>query len=161
NPSIFVLLGLEDCLAKDISAIYFPQPDLVFHRICFMHTFADDVAPTGKLSAVAEISCRGEDDNWRGSDEDIVGKVVTGLTQEGFIQSSQVITTDVRRVRYSYVVYDHDHHDNTAMIRSYFSDLGIELLGRVSQFEYWNTDQCFSEAMRLATRLNAEMQVPL
>lgn len=161
NPSIFVLLGLEDCLAKDISAIYFPQPDLVFHRICFMHTFADDVAPTGKLSAVAEISCRGEDDNWRGSDEDIVGKVVTGLTQEGFIQSSQVITTDVRRVRYSYVVYDHDHHDNTAMIRSYFSDLGIELLGRVSQFEYWNTDQCFSEAMRMATRLNAEMQVPL
>lgn len=154
NPSVFVLLGLEDCLAKDITAVYFPQPDLAFHRVCFMHTFADDVAPPGKLSAVAEISCRGEDDNWRGSDEEIVSKVVTGLTREGFIQPSQVITTDVRRVRYSYVVYDHAHHRNTEMIRSYCGDLGIELLGRVSQFEYWNTDQCFFEAMRLAARLN-------
>ena len=155
NPSVFVMLGLEDCLAKDINAVYFSQPDLVFHRVCFMHTFADDLAPPGKLSAVAEISCRGEDENWRGSDEAIVRKVIDGLAREGFIQAAHVITTDVRRVRYSYVVYDHDHHRNTELISSYCRGLGIELLGRMSQFEYWNTDQCFAEAMRLAERLDS------
>jgi len=155
NPSVFVMLGLEDCLARDVTAVYFPQPELVFHRVCFMHTFADGLAPPGKLCAVAEISCRGEDENWLASDDAIAQKVIDGLAGEGFFNPSQVITTDVRRVRHSYVVYDHAHRRNTELIRSYCGELGIELLGRMSQFEYWNTDQCFAEAMRLAERLNA------
>jgi len=66
-----------------------------------------------------------------------------------------VVATDVRRVRHSYVVYDHAHRRNADIIRSYCDELGIDLLGRMSQFEYWNTDQCFAEAMRLAERLNS------
>jgi protoporphyrinogen oxidase len=156
NPTTFVLVGLERCLAKDLTAVYFPQPDLIFHRVCFLHSFAQDSVPPGKCSALAEISCAGEDSVWRSSDELIIQRVVNDLAREGFIEPSDVITTDIRRVRYSYVVYDTSHHRNANLVRSYFSSSGIELLGRMSQFEYWNTDQCFAEATKLAEKLRQE-----
>jgi protoporphyrinogen oxidase len=158
NPSIFVLVGLERCLAKDLTAVYFPQPNVIFHRVCFLHSFAQDSVPPEKYSALAEISCAGEDDRWRSPDELIIQRVVKDLAGEGFIQPSDVITTDIRRVRYSYVVYDVSHHRNVDLARSYFSSRGIELLGRMAEFEYWNTDQCFARAMKLAEKLNGQLK---
>jgi protoporphyrinogen oxidase len=154
NPSIFVLIGLEDCLAKDQTAVYFPQSNILFHRVCFLHSFAPDSVPPGKYSALAEISCAGEDDTWRSPDETIIQRVINDLAQQGFIKPSDVITTDIRRVRYSYVVYDRNHRRNVDLIQSYVRSLGIELLGRMAQFEYWNTDQCFAEAKKPAEKLN-------
>jgi protoporphyrinogen oxidase len=112
--------------------------------------------PVGKFSALAEISCAGEDGVWRSPDELIAQTVINDLANEGFLQHSDVITTDVRRVRYSYVVYDMYHRKSMDLIKSYMRDSGIDLLGRMAQFEYWNTDQCFAEAMKLAAKINTE-----
>jgi len=150
NPSLIVMVGLKDCLARDQVAVYFPDPTLVFHRVCFYHVYGGNCVPPGMFSACAEITTPGETALWEATDAQITQRVVDDLAREGFIRPSDVVTTDVCRVPYSYVVYDHDYGRNVEVVRHYVRGLGIELLGRFAEFEYLNTDQCFARAMKLA-----------
>jgi protoporphyrinogen oxidase len=104
-------------------------------------------------SAVAEITTPGERGIWLENDQEIASRVVNDLVREGFIKHSSVVTMDVCRVKYSYVVYDLDYKRNVEFVRDYIRSLGIELLGRFAEFEYLNTDQCFARAMKLAAQL--------
>jgi protoporphyrinogen oxidase len=157
NPSVFVLVGLGECLARDITAVYFPQPDIVFNRVCFLHTFSPSLVPEGKYSALAEITCDVEDEVWKSSDELVTRRVVSDLARTGIVRIEDVITTDVRRVKYSYVVNRLDSRRNYEIVRAHFGAQGLELLGRFAEFEYWNIDQCFAEASKLADRLGAAL----
>ncbi len=154
NASIFVLLGLERCAHPDLVAVYFPQPELVFNRVCFLHSFSPGCVPPGRYSLLAEISCHLDDEVWRTGDEQIVRRVAGELAHEGFIAERDIVTTDVYRTPYSYVVYDLDYRRHRDKVRAYLEDLGISLLGRFAEFEYLNTDQCFARAEALAERLN-------
>lgn len=149
NPTIVVLVGLADCSVKDIVAAYFPQPALVFHRVCFYHSYAEDCVPPGRYAAVAEISTRGESGLWTASDDEIAGRVIHDMAAIGLFRERDVITTDVSRIKYSYVVYDHNYRRNINIVRNYVKGLGVDLLGRFAEWEYLNTDQCFERAMRL------------
>ena len=154
NPSLFVMIGLADCIAKDITSVYFPDPSLPFHRVGFPHSYDSECAPDGKFVAAAEISCPGENGRWLWDEEKVVHEVVDGLSKEGFLRRSDIITTSVARERYSYVVYDNNHKSSIETVRSFIRGLGTELLGRFGEFEYWNLDQCFDSAIKLADRLN-------
>ena len=158
NPSIIVLVGLANCAVKDVVAVYFPQPELVFNRVCFYHTYGGDSVPPGKYSAVAEISTPGEAGLWNEGDPMIAQRTVGDMMKAGLIREEDVISTDVRRVRYSYVVYDHNYRKSVETIRSFVRGLGIELLGRFAEWEYINSDQCFERAMKLANRLSPTLR---
>ncbi|HEU4758798.1 MAG TPA: FAD-dependent oxidoreductase, partial [Dehalococcoidia bacterium] len=155
NASIFVLLGLKCCANPDLVAVYFPQPELVFNRVCFLHSFSPGCVPPGMYSLLAEVSCRPDDEVWRSSDEQITRRVAGELAGEGFILERDIVTTDVYRTPYSYVVYDLDYRRHRDRVRAYAESLGISLLGRFAEFEYLNSDQCFARAEALAQRLNA------
>ncbi len=157
NPNLIVLVGLRDCLAKDQVAVYFPDPSLVFHRVCFYHVYGGDCVPPGFYSACAEITTPGESGLWNATDAVITQAVIHDLAREGFIRPEDVVTTDVRRVAYSYVVYDLKYAENVRIVRRFVQDQGIELLGRFAEFEYLNTDQCFARALSLATKLRIEV----
>jgi protoporphyrinogen oxidase len=156
NPSIFVLVGLRECSAEDITAIYFPEADFVFHRVCFLHTFGAGLLPRGKYSALAEISCDGQDSIWESSDEVVTLRVVGDLVQTGLIRAEDVLVTDVKRVKYSYVVNELHSRRNYEVIHAFFAGQELELLGRFAEFEYWNIDQCFARAADVAGKLNLE-----
>jgi len=155
NSSVFVMLGLKDCLAKDITSVYFPDPSLPFHRVGFPHSYDPECVPKNNFIAVAEISCPKGDGRWLWSDEEILNEVINRLVQNGYFCNSDVITSDLTREKYSYVVYDTNHKTSAKTIRSYAEESGIELLGRFGQFEYWNLDQCFESAAKLAEKLNS------
>lgn len=157
NPSIIVLVGLNKCAVRDVVAVYFPQPELVFNRVCFYHVYGGDNVPPGKYAAVAEISTPGEAGQWNEQDHTIAQHTVRDMATAGLIREGDVITTDVHRVRYSYVVYDHNYRKSVETIRSFVRSLGIELLGRFAEWEYINSDQCFERALKLAGRLSATL----
>lgn len=157
NSSIFVLLGLDRCAHPELVAVYFAQPDVIFHRLCFLHSFSQGCVPAGKYSLLAEISCRRDDEVWRSSDHEIVRRVVADLVREGFIAEGDILTTDVHRSLYSYVVYELDYRRYQATVRSHLEGMGIRLLGRFAEFEYLNMDHCFARAMTLAEELNREL----
>ncbi|MFC2010539.1 protoporphyrinogen/coproporphyrinogen oxidase [Chloroflexota bacterium] len=154
NSSLFVLIGLADCRAKDITSVYFPSPDLPFHRVGFPHSYDPTCVPAGKYAAVAEISSPAGKSRWLSSDDDIIEEVIRALVKERFFNAADVLAVDITRAPYSYVVYDINHRKNITRILSYIKELGIEMLGRFSQFEYWNLDQCFYQAEILSEKLN-------
>ena len=151
-----VFLGLRGRGPEDKFAVYFPDPSLVYHRVCFYGFLGDAAVPPGKASAVAEITYREGDEISGMSDRELVKKVEEGLVRDGIIESSRVERAVVHREKYAYVVYDRDYARNLGVVKKFVSDSGIELCGRFAEFEYLNMDACVRHALELSQRLNGE-----
>ena len=74
------------------------------------------------------------------TDKEAVDHVISSLASLGLFSLDQVITTQITRNKFAYVVYDLDYLRNIKIIRDYFDHQGIPLVGRFSQFEYLNMD---------------------
>lgn len=159
NSLIVVMVGISGNELRERFGVYIPAGDLLFHRLCFYGYFGDHYAPAGTSSIVAEITAREGDATWLLSDEQIVARTIDGLIKEGFINRKQILTTDIQRTRYAYVIYDLHRARNLDLIKNYCRELGIELCGRFAQFEYVNSDAVVRSAKSLADRLlGAEAQ---
>lgn len=154
NPMYIVSLGVEGADPEKMTAVYFPEQDFWVNRISYPATFSGLNAPRGHYSVQAEITCRPDDALWRKSDGEVLRHVVSGLERRNLLRRGSVVFTDVRRSRYSYVVYDAEYEKNVKIIRDWFPRQGIHLVGRFSYFEYVNVDGAIERAMEIAGRLN-------
>lgn len=156
NPMFVVSLGIRGEDAEQLTAIYFPEEDFLVNRISYPATFSSENAPAGHHSIQAEITCRPNDRAWRMSDADILEHVIGGLEKRNLLKRDAVVLTDVRRSRYSYVVYDADYERNVGIVRDWFPRQGLHLVGRFSFFEYVNVDGAVARAMEIAGRINGK-----
>lgn len=154
NPLRIVLVGVRHTGLKDRTAVYVPDPSVLAHRICFMTAFSEWMAPEGKSSVIAEISTPRDQELYHASDDYLTERVIADLEKLNILDRKDVVVTDVRRVEHGYVVYDLDYQTKMNRIRSYFNELGLELLGRFAEFEYINSDQAILKALQLAQKLN-------
>lgn len=123
------------------SWVYLPGRDHSYaNRISFPSNFSETVAPAGCSSILAEITYNAGDDIDRMSDDAIRDHVITTLGAAGILDPAQVVETCVVRNPFAYVVYDLAWQRNMQTIRSYFSGIGLPLVGRFSEFEYLNMD---------------------
>ncbi|MBN2136877.1 MAG: FAD-dependent oxidoreductase [Sedimentisphaerales bacterium] len=150
-----VMVGVNNTSLLDKSAIYFPSPEVVFHRACFMGYFSVSNVPSGQSSLIAEVTANGRDEVGEICDSGLVERVIDDLARLGVIDEKDVVTTDVTNIEYGYVVYDSNYAANVRIVRGYASSLGIELLGRFGEFEYLNMDEVIRRSHRLAEKLNA------
>lgn len=157
NSLICVMIGLRPGRPSANFAVYFPQSELKFHRVCFYGYFGSSCVPPGCSSAVAEITVNRGDGTCEMSDGDLVRHVVRGLEREGFIRESDVCETDVSRSRYAYVVNDLNYSRNTGIIREFAKERGIALCGRFSEWKYLNMDACIRSAKETARELSTEI----
>lgn len=153
NSLIVVLVGVARPALVEQFAVYVPQPDLMFHRLCFYGYFGNNYVPEGASSVVAEITAKQADAVWSMSDAEIASHVVDGLAREGFIDRKDVVLTDVQRSRYAYVIYDLSYDRNTSIIHNYCREQEIELCGRFAEFKYYNSDAVIRSAKTVAGRL--------
>lgn len=158
NSLIIVMVGVNVDKLSDKTAVYVPDTNHLFHRICFNKYFSDKLVPDGKSSIMAEITANIGDDIWSMSDRDITESVITSLDKEGFIKREDVCETDVRRTQYAYVIPDREYSKNLQIIRSYLDTLGIELCGRFSEYKYLNMDACIRSAMNMAEKVNKSLK---
>lgn len=154
NSLIVVLIGVAKPELVKQFAVYVPESDLIFHRLCFYGYFGGAYVPTGASSVVAEITATAGDQVWSMSDQEVTEKVIDGLVREGFINKKDVTLTDVQRTKYAYVIYDLDYAKNTAILYEYVREQGIELCGRFAEFKYYNSDAVLRSAKTVAARLN-------
>ena len=153
NSLISVMLGLDVPKLNDFSWIYMPEANIKANRISFPTNFSRYVAPPGKSSLLAEITCNEGDDLWSKRDEEIIEETMDDLHKLGIIKREKVIYSRLQRTKYAYVVYDLRYEQEISLIRPYFHKIGVHLCGRFSQFEYLNMDACVRSAMNKAKEM--------
>jgi protoporphyrinogen oxidase len=155
NPLIVVSLGIEGVDEQQLTAVYFPERDFLVNRISFPATFSPHNAPPGTHSIQAEITCTRDAAIWKAPDSEAAEHVVSGLAARGLIANADaVLHSIVTRRQYAYVVYDVGYERRAQLVRSWFSEHNIELVGRFSFFEYVNVDGAVERALEVAGRLN-------
>jgi protoporphyrinogen oxidase len=154
NSLINILIGCDEDRGFPYTAIYVPDPEVLFHRISFPKNFSERCVPSGQSALMAEITANEGDGVWEMSDDDIVDRSFSSLEHMGFINRSRVIYRRVVRLPYGYPVYDLDYRKNVTVLRHSVETAGIRLLGRFAQFDYINSDVCVERALSLAAELS-------
>jgi protoporphyrinogen oxidase len=153
NSLINVLLGCSEDRGDPFTAIYIPDPEVIFHRISFPKNFSDRSVPPGGSAIMAEITTNEGDGVWEMSDEQVLHRTVADLEKMGFVQRAKIVYQRVVRFIYGYPVYDLDYRKNVTVLRESIASTGLRLLGRFAQFDYINSDVCVERALVLASEL--------
>ncbi len=153
NSLACIFIGLQGTV-PGISWLYIPDPaDGLENRISFPSNYSSEVVPHGNSSILVEITYRPGDEVSSMSDRALVDHAVASLSGMGIIRPENVEYTGIERQKFAYVIYDLDYLDNIAVVRKYCAAIGIDLIGRFSQFEYLNMDGCIRSALDFAGRL--------
>lgn len=154
NSLITVMIGLDIPELNDFSWLYIPDKDIKTHRVSFPSNYSEYVAPNGKSTVLAEITCSEDEEIWKQKDDDIADEAIDDLHRLKIINKNTVCYSKVKRSKYAYVIYDLDYTKKMKVINRYFNEIGIELCGRFSEFKYLNMDACIRSAMNKANELN-------
>lgn len=153
NSLICVMVAFAAPKPSGMFAVYLPQPEHRFHRVCFYDYLGDSCVPPGMSCAVAEITANRGDGTYGMSDEELVAHVADGLVREGFLRRGDVRLTDVARREHAYVVNDLGYAKTLAVVRGFVERRGIVLCGRFAEWRYLNMDACARHAMETAAAL--------
>ena len=150
NSLSTVMLGIDKEKLSDKFAVYVPQKDHLFHRVCFHSYMGPWYAPKGASSVVAEITTNPGDGAHEMTDKELIDHVGRGLDREGLIDKKLICAADVKRMKYAYVLYDMQYRKNMKAVNKYFSSIDLRLNGRFAQFEYLNMDAVIRNSFELA-----------
>jgi protoporphyrinogen oxidase len=153
NSLRVALVGVRGTDLPPYTALYVPDPQSLYHRVCYNQVFSPDMVPDGCSSVSCEITVApGSDlDGW--SDEKVLDRVVDDLVRDGIVKREAICYRQVHRERYAYVVYTTGYSDRVRGIRQYTDERGIHLAGRFAEYQYVNTDACVRRALDLARQL--------
>jgi UDP-galactopyranose mutase len=130
--------------------IYYPE-DTVFHRIFVQGNASPHCNPDGgeggfgytceiTYSPSKPLPCDGED---------LIKLCIEDSKRVGFIREDDEVTcSNIVDMPYAYVVYDHNRPKNIAVIKEFLAQHDIVLVGRYSEWEYYNSDHAFLAGKR-------------
>lgn len=150
NSLLNVLIGCNTDPGHNYTALYVPDPDLLFHRLSFPKAFSERCVPPGGSSIMAEITANEGDGIWEMTDEALTERVLGEIEQIGFVDRKSIVYTRLSRFKYGYPVYDLEYRRNVTAMREAVAATGLHLLGRFAQFDYINSDVCIERALALA-----------
>jgi protoporphyrinogen oxidase len=148
NSVICVLLGGIEPVQGGLTWLYVPDMRAMPHRVSYISSSSDRMAPPGKTSLIADITCQYDDETWKARDEDIIERTIGDLVSLGVLRSHRRDVALVSRQRYAYVIDDLNRATNVARARNYLSENGILTCGRFAEFEYLNMDAVADHALR-------------
>jgi protoporphyrinogen oxidase len=157
NSLITVMIGLETSEINNLTWLYIPDKNVMTHRISFPSNYSPYAAPDGKSSVLAEITCNIGDEIWKMEDKAIIERVIDELCDIKMINKYDVCFSEVRRLKYAYVITDLDYQENASRINEYMQKVGIDLLGRFSEFKYLNMDGCIRSVLNYLAKDNTMM----
>jgi protoporphyrinogen oxidase len=153
NSLINIMIGCNTDPGHNYTALYVPDPELLFHRLSFPKAFGEKCVPPGGSSIMAEITAYEGDGVWEMTDEALIERVLGEIEQIGFVDRSSIVYTRAVRFTYGYPVYDLEYRRNVTAMREAVAATGLHLLGRFAQFDYINSDVCIERALKLAGEL--------
>jgi protoporphyrinogen oxidase len=153
NSLVNIMIGSKSDPGHNYTALYVPDPEIIFHRLSFPKAFGEQCVPPGGSSIMAEITTNEGDGIWEMSDEALIERALSDTSRIGFLDRDSVVYTKVVRFTYGYPVYDLEYRRNVTAMRDAVGATGLKLLGRFAQFDYINSDVCVERALALAAEL--------
>lgn len=143
-----VVLGIDRPNISNKHWIYFPEREVLFQRISFPMNFADDLAPSGTSSIMAEITSSTDRPIERDS---VTDRTIEQLRKIGMVRSDdRILTRHCVTIEPAYVIYDWARPQAVRIIHQYLHGLGIIPCGRFGDWEYLNMDQTILSGRRAA-----------
>ncbi|MFH1520758.1 MAG: FAD-dependent oxidoreductase [Candidatus Micrarchaeota archaeon] len=150
NSIHLVMLGLANPKLNDLHWAYIPDKEIFPNRISFPANMSPNTVPNGCSAVLAETTFRPDGEKAKLSKKEIIERTVDGLDQIGVINKKEVIFEKLVTCKYAYVVYDLDYLKNIKIIEDFANSEKITLLGRFSEFRYYNSDKCIESAFEKA-----------
>ena len=148
NSIICVNLGIDRVRISEHDWIYYPEEQYSFFRISLLNNFSSAMAPAGKSSLTAEISYSSRREINR---DTIVETVKNDLKKAGVLRDDdRVEVSDMRDIKYAYVIYDHKRKKSLATIKKFCKEQSIILAGRYGNWEYQWMDDAILDGKRAA-----------
>ncbi|MBL1216754.1 MAG: hypothetical protein D8M59_04585 [Planctomycetes bacterium] len=158
NAVYTVNIGLEVPELTPMHWAYYPDPDLIFHRLSWPRNFSADMTPSGCSSVSAEISVSKWKDIGPTDPKTLIKKTIEGLIRIGLITKQQArrIKPDhcgIVCLKPAYVIYTAQHRPATKVIHNWLQRNDIYACGRFGDYEYLNMDHSILSGKRAAERL--------
>ena len=136
NGTSNVLCETDD---NDMSWLYLPDTKYLAHRIIYTGNFSKTNNGTNRTTCVVEFS----------------GK----HTQENLLKEISLLPGNLRAISFnyepnSYIIHDLNTGNKIKTLKTQLQKYNIYLLGRFSEWEYYNMDKCIEGAMELASSLS-------
>jgi protoporphyrinogen oxidase len=131
---------LCECDANDLSWLYIPEPQFKAHRIIYTGNFSSTNNP--KIRSCS--SCTVEFSGICSFEE---------MKEELKVLPGNLTAIDFNQEPNSYVIQDHKTRKIIQGYKEYLSKLGIHLLGRFGEWEYYNMDKAMEAAFELKKSL--------
>jgi UDP-galactopyranose mutase len=147
-----VNLGIGRANLTDKHWIYYPE-DTVFHRIFVQGNASPNNSAPGGTALTCEITysahkplpCDGEA---------LIDRCIEDCIAVGMItREDAIVARNQVDMPYAYVVYDHARAANVETIRHWLRARDIELAGRYSEWEYYNSDHAFLAGKKAAEQV--------
>ncbi|MCM8774077.1 MAG: FAD-dependent oxidoreductase [Candidatus Omnitrophica bacterium] len=122
--------------------IYFPNPNILFHRIQMPFNWSSLMVPEGKSSLSLEIACKKGDNIYNLSTQDIFDRCISDLKDIGFDIRDRVEDYFIVKVPWAYPIYKLGYEKSLNTIMGYLNNFtNLILCGRSGLFKYNNLDQ--------------------
>lgn len=143
-----VFLALKHDSVPKLSWVYFPHPENgPQNRITYLSNYSPGNAPPGRSSVMAEVTYVGKP---AGPPEAVTREVVLGLERCGILKQEDVAFARTYDNRYAYLLYEQGLEERLGAVRGWLDGIGLPVIGRFGNYNYYNSDRCIRAAMDLA-----------
>jgi protoporphyrinogen oxidase len=136
-----------DRVATDKHWIYYPE-DTIFHRIFVQGNASPGCNPPGGFGFTCEISYSPTKPLPLDGDE-LIARAIEDCRKVGFIRDGdRILAANQVDLPYAYVLYDHQRARNVETCKAWLKQFDITLVGRYSEWEYYNSDHALLAGKR-------------
>jgi protoporphyrinogen oxidase/glycosyltransferase involved in cell wall biosynthesis len=144
-----------DRVATDKHWIYYPE-DTIFHRIFVQGNASPECNPPGGFGFTCEISYSPTKPLPLDGDE-LVARAIEDCRKVGMIlEGDRILAANQVDMPYAYVLYDHQRAHNVETCKAWLKGFDITLVGRYSEWEYYNSDHALLAGKRGAETVLAK-----
>ena len=154
NSILCVNIGVKRPHISDKHWVYFYEEEFSFHRISFQMNFSPYTVPKEMSSVSTEVAYS----RYRNiSKTNIVERVRDDLIKAKILnEDDEIVASDIRDIKYAYIIYDHNHRKNVKTIHRYLKEHDIYPCGRFGEWEYFNMDHSILSGKRAAECVNKD-----
>jgi protoporphyrinogen oxidase/glycosyltransferase involved in cell wall biosynthesis len=144
-----------DRVATDKHWIYYPE-DTIFHRIFVQGNASPECNPPGGFGFTCEISYSPSKPLPLDGNE-LIAQAIEDCRRVGMIrEGDRILVANQVDMPYAYVLYDHQRARNVETCKAWLKQFDITLVGRYSEWEYYNSDHALLAGKRGAEAVMAK-----